>query len=304
MKPQTIEQAKAMLAEILERDASYEAAGRPYGVGRSTVERNVKVLIALAAQERAIAGLDRDGWESLSRLRQCAAAVMEVVRAYAPQQGDKSTPQLTSEDLAQGAGRIRARSHNANRDVALMYLLFCTGAKPIELARLRVRDYLEADGSTREKSVLPAHAAIGGKERPLYFASARLRQAVDAYLLERSRRRLSAGKEGGLFRGLDPDSALFLTAKGTSFELRPRSPGDERVNSPLIVATLRATFKRAGWVGVTAQGARRQVACRLAEKGANEKQLCEVLGLWSRRSAKRLLNQAPPPLDSLVMDLV
>jgi len=304
MKPQTIEQTKAMLAEILERGSSCEAAGRPYGVGRSTVERNVKTLIALAARERPIAGLDRDGWESLSRLRQCARAVMDVVCAYTPRRGDTPTHELTSEDLVQGASRIRARSHNANRDVALMYAIFCTGAKPIELAQLRVRDYLEADGRTREESVMPASAAIGGRQRPLYFASTRVREALDAYLLERSRSKLGAGTKNGLFRGLDPDSALFLTDKGTRFALRPRSPGDPRVNCPLIVATLRATFKRAGWVGVTAQAARRQVASRLAAKGAHEDQLCSVLGLRSGRSARRLLNHEAPPMAVLVRDLV
>ncbi len=303
MKLKTVEQTKAMLAELLDSGLSCEAVGRRYGIGRSTVERNVKALIALAARQQGIEGLEEEGLESMPRLREHGSSVLAAVKSYQPPAMAPRKSQLSSEELAQGASRIRARSDNANRDVALMYVVFCTGAKPIELARLRVRDYLEVDGHTREESVMPASVALGGKARPLYFSSARLQEAVDAYLLERTRRKLGAGRKRGLFRGLDPDSALFLSEQGSGFELKARAQGDERVSCPLMIATLRATFLRAGWVGVTAQGARRQVATRLAEKGASEDQLCEVLGLGTRRSVKRLLSRTARPLAILASGL-
>lgn len=303
MKLDTIEKTKEMLEQILEKGLSCQEVGRPHGIGRSTVERNVKRLIALAAGGRAIEGLDRDGMNSLPRLRHCAQEVLTVVRSYGPSSAEKKLRHVTADELTAGARRVRARSSNANRDVALMYVLFCTGAKPIELARLRVRDYLNEDGAPRETSVMPSYAAVGGRERPLYFGSPRVQEVVDAYLLERYRRKLGAGQKG-LFRGLEPDSGLFLTEKGAHFDLRPRRRGDTRMNCPLMVATLRATFKRAGWDGVTAQTARRQVARNLAERGARDKQLCEVLGLRSQRAARRLLNADPRQMELLARDLV
>ena len=45
-------------------------------------------------------------------------------------------------------------------------MLFSTGARPLEIARLEVRDYLAEDGSVREESLLPAKAAVNGKARP------------------------------------------------------------------------------------------------------------------------------------------
>jgi hypothetical protein len=61
---------------------------------------------------------------------------------------------------------VRLRSENANRDVALIYVLFCTGAKPIEIARLEVRDYLNSDGSIRERSEMrPETPSTGGVDR-------------------------------------------------------------------------------------------------------------------------------------------
>jgi hypothetical protein len=46
----------------------------------------------------------------------------------------------------------------------------------------------------------------------------------------------------------------------------------------LMIATLRSIFTRAGWIGVTSQSARRVVARRLADKGADGAQVGELLG--------------------------
>jgi len=83
---------------------------------------------------------------------------------------------------------IRQHSNCAKRDTALLLVLFSTAAKPLEIARLVVSDYLSEDGSVREASVLRANAAINSKERPLFFASTKVVAAVDAYLGERIRR--------------------------------------------------------------------------------------------------------------------
>jgi integrase len=181
--------------------------------------------------------------------------------------------------------------------------LLCTGAKPLEIARLLVRDYLNPDGTVRRRSELREAAAISGHARPMYFTSTRACAAIDAYLEERPRRRVGAGNVER-YRGLDPNSALFLTERGGSFEVRPRSGADPRLTSPILVATYRMIFRRAGWEGMSTQVMRRLVAKRLAEKGADPRQVGEVLGLDSIRSVKRLLRSDPQPLDVLVKDLV
>ena len=92
--------------------------------------------------------------------------------------------------------------------MALIFVLFCTGAKPIEIARLEVRDYLNRDGSVRESSEMRSEAAVNRRSRPLFFTSSRTRAAVDAYLIERARRKLGVAGSGatgdGAYRGLDP----------------------------------------------------------------------------------------------------
>lgn len=292
-----------MLAALLEHGATYREAGHAFGVGHSTVERQVKALLLRVSREDGIPGVDDPTLVSLALLRLCATSVMKAVRAYQPAQGRPARAALEAGEVAAGVNRIRRLSDNPNRDVALLYVLFCTGAKPLEIARLAVRDYVNPDGTVRRHSELGDQAAVRGRTRPLYFDSARACAAIDAYLEERVRRRVGVGPDEQ-YRGLDPDSALFLTERGRPFAVRRRGPRDPRPTSPILVATYRVIFRRAGWEGVTAQSIRRLVAQRLAEKGADKQQVGQLLGLTSNRSVKRLLERPRQPLESLVKDLV
>ncbi len=208
MKPETIAKAKSLLVSVLQGGATYREAGAPYGLGRSTVERTIKALVLQVALERGIPELDEDALSCLPRLRQFREPVLRAVGDYTPGNTRPKRTTLGPEEIATGASRVRQRSENANRDVALIFVLFCTGAKPIEIARLEVRDYLNRDGSVRESSEMRPEAAVNGRGRPLFFTSSRACAAVDAYLVERARRKLGVAGPGaagdGGYRGLDP----------------------------------------------------------------------------------------------------
>ena len=83
-----------------------------------------------------------------------------------------------------------------------------------------------------------------------------------------------------------------------------RSRTDSRLTSKYLQATLRLAFARAGWVGMTAQQARRQVALSLDRQGADRAQLQELLGLRSPRHVRRLLRQPPMPLEVISHEIV
>jgi hypothetical protein len=138
----------------------------------------------------------------------------------------------------------------------LLLVLISTAAKPLAIARLEVSDYLSADGSVREASVLRAHAAINGKERPLFFASAKVVASVDAYLEERIRR--GQGTQGSTtYRGLDPHSRLFLTGDGHAMPINVRAIGHGRqYRCGVILDIHRRIFDRAGLKGVSAPRSR------------------------------------------------
>ena len=302
MTPQTLTKATEMLARILEQDATYTAAGASHGLARSTVERMIKALVLRVLRDDGIAGLDEAAVASLARLKQCRQAVMEAVRAYRPRPPVARTVALGPQDIALGASRVRARSDNASRDVALIYVLLSTGAKPLEIARLEVRDYLRPDGSVRRESEMRAAAAVRGCARPLYFTSVSACAAVDDYLAERCRKGLGTGRQDE-YRGLDPESGLFLTQGGHRFQVKARGPDDPRPTCRLMIATYRLIFARAGWQGMTAQSARRAVARRLVQSSGRHDQVATLLGLAHCRAARSLLGDERRPLASLAGEL-
>jgi integrase len=302
MQPRTIQQATEILLDVVDRGLSYREASARHGISRSTAEKQVKALVRLAASQSRIGTLSLHDLSSLALLRGSRAAVVEAVKAFDPAAIRRRAALGAHDDLVGAIKSVRCQSENANRDVALLVMLFCTGAKPLEIAGLRVRDYLGADGRPRDCAELARTDGDGLGVRKLYFMNDRLRGALDAYLEERLRRNIGVTGRPA-YRGLDPASALFLTKGGRPFAIKARGPSDPRPCCPVLVGTYRVILTRAGFAGVTTQQARRQVAQRLVERGASRRQVGELLGLVHTKSVKRLLGRPPPSMECLLKDL-
>ncbi|MEQ1806109.1 MAG: site-specific integrase, partial [Burkholderiaceae bacterium] len=124
MRPETITKATTMLTSVLRDGVTYREAGAPYGLGRSTVERTIKALVLQVAREQGIPALDEDALISLTRLRQFREPVLQAVRDYTPSTNRPKRTHLGPEEIAAGASRVRKRSDNPHRDVALIFVLF------------------------------------------------------------------------------------------------------------------------------------------------------------------------------------
>jgi integrase len=182
--------------------------------------------------------------------------------------------------------------------------LLSTGARPLEIARLQVRDYLRADGSVLHESVMREDVAVNHKARPLFFCSANANAAIDRYLEERVHRGYCIGTPAS-YRGLNPDSTLFLTGAGLPFPIVKNSEGGQkRFLCRTILDSYRNIFRRIDLENVTAISLRRTVAARMAERGASEDQIGEVLGLSELKSVRVLLPKQRQPLPLVVRDLV
>ena len=211
---------------------------------------------------------------------------------------------VSDEEIAQAVHRIRGRSAQPLRDIALFYTLFATAARPLEVARLELRDYLQADGTVLHESELRVEVAITRKSRPLYFASSKLDEALSAYLGER----LASGHGLGdpsVFRGLDPAGRLFLTSTGEPFPITPYGePGQQRYLCRPILETYRKVFRYAELEGATALSVRRTFVARLYDRGADEDQIGEVLGIGERRAVREQFPRMRPTMARLVQELV
>ena len=309
MRVESVAKSIQMLKGILD-GKTYLGVAHESGLSRAAVEQRVK---ALARELQTVVGVecvDEHEVPTAKGIRARKEHYLEALDHYRPQcivDAGRRSRALTSKDLEQAVAAIRQQSNCRNRDVALLMVLFATAAKPLEIARLEVRDYLAEDGSVREESVLRADAAINGKERPLFFASAKAIAAVDAYLDERVRR--GQGATGcATYRSLDPLSRLFLTGGGQAMPISVRAVGESRqCRCGIILDIYRRIFARAGLKGVSTLSARRTVAERLTDRGCDVDQVASVLGLADRASVRNLIGsrqESAKSLKTVVRDLV
>lgn len=294
-----------MLRDVIGGQTYDEVAAR-HGVTRTAVERRVKALALRLCREVGVEGLNPGGTAFVRRLRDRREAILRALEhfdlSHAP--ATKEERILTADDLAIAVVRIRGRSQQPQRDVALFYMLCATGARPLEIVRLRVRDYLQPNGEARRESEMPATASISGKARPLFFASSKLDEAMGGYLRERLERGHGIG-DAGAFRGLDPEAPLFLTAAAEAFHVTQYgSDGQRRYLCRPILETYRKLFRYAELDGATPMSIRRTLVARLYDRGADEEQVGLVLGISDRGAVRELFPRTRPAIATLVDELV
>lgn len=298
-------QSVAMLTAVISGE-TYDAVAAKFGKSRTAVERRIKSVAVELSKTSRIEGLNEEGAAFVRRLRLHRDALLVALESFKPAArfGPRQTRIVSLAEVIQAAQRIKGRSSRPWHDLALFYMLFATGARPLEIARLEVRDYLDVDGSVRRESQIRAEVAIIGKIRPLHFSSTRLDEVLALYLQERLTLKLGVHTEGA-YRGLDPDSRLFLSATGEGFKITPYGKeGQRRFLCRPILETYGKLFRYSDLEGVSALSIRRTVISRLYERGADEDQVGILLGISERSAVRELLSRQKPTLLALVDELI
>lgn len=195
---------------------------------------------------------------------------------------------------------------NGLRDAALLLCCFGTGMKPAELAQLLVSDYLSPGGNPLVETVVRPEIAFNGRARPLFWVNKKLITTIDEHLADRLKR--GHGITGRLtaYRGLDPQSGLFVSGRtGQPLKLT-RIERDGRVSyrADQITALIAHLFAQAGIEGATAQSARRTLAVKLKRQGIDERHIGEILGMTSIKAIKTLCDTDPVRLGDLIKRIV
>lgn len=295
----------AMLKAVISGE-TYEVVGIKFGKSRTAVERRIKAIAIRLSKVAGIQGLNEEGAAFVRRLRLHQEAILVALESFDPSASceRRDVRILSDEEISKGAQRIRGRSNRPWHDLALFYVLFATGARPLEIARMTVGDYLDAEGCVRRESEVRSEVAITGKVRPLHFRSTRLDSALALYLQERVTQSLGV-LAGSAYRGLDPDSRLFLSATGEGFKITPYGKeGQRRFLCRAILETYGKLFRYSEFDGVTALSARRTVISRLYERGGDEAQVGLLLGISESSAVRQLLSRHKPTIAALVDELV
>ena len=140
-KPMMTMQSIEMLLLVID-GGTYDAVATAFGITRTAVERRVKAVAFRLARQIGIEGLNEGAVNFVGRLRQRRDAVVEALQQFDPDRTEASAlPRvMTAQEVEQAALRIRGRSQQRRRDVALVYMLFATGARPLEIATMEVGD--------------------------------------------------------------------------------------------------------------------------------------------------------------------
>jgi integrase len=294
-----------MLKDVV-NGSTYEAVAQRFGVSRTAVERRIKSIAVQLTQAVGVDGLSQGGAGFVRRLRLRRDAIHAALERFTPNapSEQRSARVLSEAEVALGALRIKGRARRTWHDLSLYYLLFATGLRPLEVARLQLGDYLHGDGSVRRESELRAQAAINGRARPLYFSSGRLDEALGAYLEKRVTSSHGLGRPD-VYRGLDPASRLFLGPAGEPYPIASHGdPAKERHVCRALLEIYCRLFRYADIDGMSTQSARLTLMSRMYARCADEDQVGVILGIADRSAVRELLPRPKPLLAELLDEVV
>ena len=121
-----------------------------------------------------------------------------------------------------------ARNSNKNGELnaALIVAASIWGVKAGELSLIEISDILTTRGHLKKKWLLRSEIAFNRHKRELYTEHESLVNYLNAYLLKRYDQNHGVTNSGE-YRGLDPDSKLFLDQAGIAFKFSRREAGNK-----------------------------------------------------------------------------
>jgi integrase/recombinase XerD len=199
-----------------------------------------------------------------------------------------------------------AYSRTPDRDTALLLTLYGTALAVTELATIKVSSYLKPDGLVLVNSAVDPEIAHNGYRRPLFWSNKRIVSAMDMYLQWRLVHRQGTTIKRGAFRGLDPDSPIFLADDGEPYSLTKRTlpSGVLSYSCNTLGACISRLHANAGIENASANSARRTLAVKLHRQGYDLVHIATLLGHKSVSTTKRLVSQDPARLADIVAKAV
>jgi hypothetical protein len=107
------------------------------------------------------------------------------------------------------------------------------------------------------------------------------------------------------YRGLDPDSRLFLGPAGEPYQITPNGePGQKRHVCRAVLEIYRKLFRYADIKGLSTQSARLTLMSRMYARGADEDQVGVILGIADRSAVREQLPRPKPMLAELLDEVI
>jgi integrase len=283
---------------------TFQDVGRDHGLTGGAVSCRVKRLALRLCTNDLLAGINPKALNFVNKLREHGEQIETALCRFEsngfPLQKPSPKLMLSPREIAVVLHCACLRSSAPLRDVALVHVALTTGAKPIEVARLRISDYLNRDGTVCDASRMRADIAYNHRERPLFFRNSDTVSAIDAYLAQ-GRESQETGHMA--YRGFSPGEFLFLNDAGKPFKVVCRQGVEgNKYSSQELVDTYSKILARSGMRGMRLQVFRRTLARKMLERGASEEQIGIILGIADGKNVRKLLPPRPS-LGELMKDI-
>jgi len=188
---------------------------------------------------------------------------------------------LSESELKRVINFTKKNAH-AKRNVALLYCSFGLGLRAKEMAALKIRHVLDADGNMLDEINLDASMTKGRKQRHAFLTNTKVVDTFREYLNNRREH------EGMLFNF---DAPLFRSQKGGHF-------------SPNTMQQLfHRLYDQARQQGASSHSGRRTFATTLIEKGVDIKAVSTLMGHASIAMTAKYVEDNPVRLKQISADL-
>lgn len=179
-----------------------------------------------------------------------------------------------------------ATSRHPERDAAILLLGLSCGMRCTETVQVTVADILFPSGKLRTEVSLRAAITKGCKQRCVYISSPKLIAALERYLEFRWTNRIGTVTDvsNAAYRGLRHDLPLFITRKGSKFELnvkrRVLETGEcrEYLAADSLQSYITRLYAKAGIKGGSSHSGRRTFATRLYAQTKDMDVVQQLLG--------------------------
>jgi len=189
---------------------------------------------------------------------------------------------LTKTQIRKTIGKIGLMNDSETKLAA--FVLTHAGMRVSEVARIDVKTLLYPSGEIREEVFLPSKICKMLKPRTMWLTNLKAREAIQAVIDYRIKRKWGLSLDDERYQGLMPDSRLLYNNRGRPYALsdKKRTMVDGSINiykaCDALQEQLTNIYKRCGLHDCSSHTGRKSLATNAAEKGVPLEVIARILG--------------------------
>lgn len=182
---------------------------------------------------------------------------------------------------------MASRGGLGKRNVAIIWMLFGSGLRVNEIAKLKVSDLVRESGELKTTFSIPSSYTKTNKSRAAFILARPQINAIEDWISERLKYGVFITQQS-TFRGLNPAMPMFaITRKGKSWKRMEFRDKKYKDKAGLTLTTrvcgsmqnlISELFKSSGLYGGSTHSGRRTLATWLDRKGVNLDTIQKILG--------------------------